>query len=69
MKTLEECGTGSRLFEEVATEAAERFAALALKAHLRNPALRLDIRSGFTVAATGRDWYGVAMVRSLRRAR
>jgi len=63
------CGTGSRLLEELAAEAAERFAALALNVHLRNPALRLYLRSGFTVAAKGRGRYGVAMVRSLRRAR
>ncbi|MCA1678570.1 MAG: GNAT family N-acetyltransferase [Actinobacteria bacterium] len=62
-------GTGSRLLEEVAAEAAEHFAALALNVHLRNPALRLYIRSGFTVAAKGRGRYGVAMVRALRRAR
>lgn len=62
-------GIGSRLLEQLAVEAAERFGALALNVHLRNPALRLYMRSGFRVAGKGRGWYGVAMVRSLGRAR
>lgn len=61
-------GTGSRLLEDLATDAAERFGALALNVHLRNPALRLYMRSGFRVAGKGRGWYGVAMARSLGHA-
>lgn len=62
-------GTGSRLLEELAVEAAERFSAVALNVHLRNPAARLYVRSGFRVAGKGRGWYGVAMVRSFGQAR
>lgn len=62
-------GTGSRLLGELAIEAAERFSALALNVHLRNPAVRLYMRSGFRVAGKGRGWYGVAMVHSLGQAR
>lgn len=59
--------TGSLLLEELAAEAGERFGALTLNVHLRNPALRLYVRSGFRVAGKGRGWYGVAMIRSLRK--
>ena len=58
-------GIGSRLLEELAERAAERFDALVLNVHLRNPALRLYMRSGFEVAGKGRGRYGVAMIRSL----
>jgi GNAT superfamily N-acetyltransferase len=62
-------GIGGRLLEALAAEAAERFSALALNVHLRNPATRLYMRNGFRVAGKGRGWYGVAMVRSLDRTR
>ncbi len=58
-------GIGGRLLEELAVHANDRFSALALNVHLRNPAARLYMRSGFRVAGKGRGWYGVAMVRSL----
>ena len=58
-------GIGSRLLDELTVRAAGRFEALVLNVHLRNPALRLYMRSGFTVAGKGRGPYGVAMSRSL----
>ena len=59
-------GTGGRLLEALAGQAAvESFSALALNVHLRNPAARLYMRSGFRVAGKSRGWYGVAMVRRL----
>lgn len=61
-------GIGGRLLGELAAEAAESFSALALNVHLRNPAARLYMRSGFRVAGKGRGCYGVAMVRPLDRA-
>ncbi len=62
-------GIGGRLLEALAAEAADRFGALALNVHLRNPATRLYMRNGFRVAGKGRGWYGVAMVRSLDQPR
>jgi len=59
-------GVGTALIEAVATNAATRFAAVALNVHLRNPAARLYTRSGFRVAGRGRGWFGVAMTRELR---
>ncbi len=61
-------GIGGRLLAELAAAAADNFSALALNVHLRNPAARLYMRSGFRVAGKGRGWYGVAMVRRLDRA-
>jgi GNAT superfamily N-acetyltransferase len=58
-------GTGKLLLEQLAVEAGERFDCLALNVHLSNPAVRLYMRSGFTVSGKGRGRYGVAMVRSL----
>ena len=59
-------GIGGRLLEQLAVEATnEGFDALALNVHLRSPATRLYMRSGFRVTGKGRGWYGVAMVRAL----
>jgi GNAT superfamily N-acetyltransferase len=58
-------GVGGRLLDQLAAEAAERFSAVALNVHMRNPAARLYMRSGFKVAGKGRGCYGVAMVRTL----
>ena len=60
-------GIGGELLAAVAAEAPESFTALALNVHMRNPAARLYMRSGFRVAGNGRGWYGVAMVRPLDR--
>lgn len=54
-------GIGTALIEALATRAADRFEALALNVHLRNPAARLYTRTGFRVAGQGRGWFGVAM--------
>ena len=59
-------GVGTALVEALAAQAAEHFDALALNVHLRNPAVRLYIRTGFAVAGQGRGRYGVAMRRTLR---
>jgi len=58
-------GTGGRLLAQLIGEAAGRFSGIALNVHMRNPAARLYMRSGFKVAGKGRGWYGVAMIRSL----
>jgi GNAT superfamily N-acetyltransferase len=47
-------GIGTALVEAVAAQASERFDALTLNVHLRNPAVRLYIRTGFEVAGHGR---------------
>ena len=62
------CGIGTGLIEALASRASERFEALALNVHLRNPAARLYTRVGFQVAGKGRGIYGVAMTRQLQRA-
>jgi GNAT superfamily N-acetyltransferase len=59
-------GVGTALIEALASNAATHFAAIALNVHLRNPAVRLYMRSGFRVAGKGRGWFGVAMTRDLR---
>jgi len=58
-------GIGTALVDALAGEAAQRFSALTLNVHLRNPAVRLYMRTGFRVAAAGRGWFGVAMKRPL----
>ena len=58
-------GTGGRLLGQLAAEAARCFSGIVLNVHMRNPAARLYMRNGFKVAAKGRGWYGVAMIRSL----
>jgi GNAT superfamily N-acetyltransferase len=60
-------GVGAALVEALAAEAGTRFGALALNVHLRNPAVRLYMRTGFTVAGAGRGPFGVAMIRVLDR--
>ena len=62
-------GIGGRLLDQLAIEAAnEGFDALALNVHLRSPATRLYMRSGFRVAGQGRGWFGVAMLRAFDQA-
>ncbi len=57
-------GIGGSLLEQLAVEGARKgFDALSLNVHLRSPATRLYMRSGFRVAGKGRGWYGVAIVR------
>jgi GNAT superfamily N-acetyltransferase len=58
-------GVGSILIEALAQKAADRFDALSLNVHIRNPAARLYTRTGFRVAGAGRGRFGVAMVRRL----
>ncbi len=59
-------GVGGELVEALARRAGERFDALGLNVHLRNPAVRLYTRMGFSVAGRGRGRFGVAMRRPLR---
>ena len=59
-------GIGTALVESLAQEAARRYEALTLNVHLRNPAVELYMRTGFSVAGAGRGPFGVAMSRSLR---
>ncbi len=59
-------GIGAALVEALADRAAERFSALTLNVHIRNPAARLYTRTGFIVAGAGRGPFGVAMSRPLR---
>jgi GNAT superfamily N-acetyltransferase len=54
-------GIGRALLDALVERARGRFLALALNVHLLNPAVRLYMRTGFTVAAAGRGPYGVAM--------
>jgi GNAT superfamily N-acetyltransferase len=54
-------GIGSALLDALVERARGRFPGLALNVHLLNPAVRLYMRTGFTVAAAGRGRYGVAM--------
>ncbi len=58
-------GVGTALVEALARQAAQRYDALTLNVHLRNPAVGLYVQTGFRVAGAGRGWYGVAMRRSL----
>jgi GNAT superfamily N-acetyltransferase len=59
-------GVGTQLVNALAAAARERsFSALTLNVHLRNPAARLYMRTGFRVAGAGRGWFGVAMIRGL----
>lgn len=58
-------GIGAALIEALVNEAVPQFPVLALNVHLRNPATRLYMRSGFRVAGKGRGWFGVAMTRHL----
>lgn len=46
-------GVGAALVAALADEAAERFSALTLNVHLRNPATHLYTRTGFTVSGAG----------------
>ncbi len=59
-------GIGTALVEALARQAAQRFDALTLNVHLRNPAGALYMQTGFRVAGAGRGWFGVTMSRSLR---
>lgn len=59
-------GVGAALVAALADEAAERFSALILNVHLRNPATHLYTRTGFIVAGAGRGPFGVAMSRPLQ---
>ena len=60
-------GVGTALVEALARHAAQRYDALTLNVHLRNPAaVGLYVQTGFKVAGAGRGWYGVAMMRSLQ---
>ncbi len=59
-------GIGGSLVEALAEEAAKRFSALTLNVHIRNPAVRLYTRTGFSVAGAGRGRFGVAMSRPLQ---
>jgi GNAT superfamily N-acetyltransferase len=54
-------GIGRVLLDALVKSEHGRFSALALNVHLLNPAVRLYMRAGFTVAAAGRGPYGVAM--------
>ena len=58
-------GIGGALIEALVEQAAGRVPGLSLNVHLLNPAVRLYMRSGFTVAGAGRGRFGVAMQRSL----
>lgn len=58
-------GIGGALIEALAEHATGRVPGLSLNVHLLNPAVRLYMRSGFTVAGAGRGRFGVAMQRSL----
>jgi GNAT superfamily N-acetyltransferase len=59
-------GVGTALIEALVQEATRQsFSAVALNVHLRNPAARLYMRTGFRVAGAGRGGYGVAMMRAL----
>ncbi len=58
-------GIGTALVEALARQAAQRYDALTLNVHLRNPAVDLYVQTGFRVAGAGRGWYGVALRRSL----
>jgi len=58
-------GIGTALVEALVQVAAQHFDALTLNMHLRNPAVRLYMRTGFSVAGAGRGRFGVAMSRSL----
>jgi GNAT superfamily N-acetyltransferase len=57
-------GIGRALVEALARQAAQRYDALTLNVHLRNPAVGLYMQTGFRVAGAGRGWFGVAMSRS-----
>src|SRR2546430_424341 len=60
-------GVGTRLVNALAEEAARLpFNALTLTGHLRNPAARLYMRTGFRVAGARRGSFGGAMIRPLR---
>ncbi|MDP8909773.1 MAG: GNAT family N-acetyltransferase [Chloroflexota bacterium] len=59
-------GVGTALVEALARQAAQRYDALTLNVHLRNPAVGLYVQTGFRVAGAGRGWYGVTMMRSLQ---
>ncbi len=58
---------GTALVEALAQAAAARYDALTLNVHLRSPAVRLYMRTGFIVAGAGRGPFGVAMRRPLER--
>lgn len=58
-------GLGGALIQALVEGMRGRASALTLNLHLRNPAARLYIRSGFQVAGAGRGIYGVAMSREL----
>jgi ribosomal protein S18 acetylase RimI-like enzyme len=58
-------GIGTALVEALVAKAGQDTDALTLNVHLRNPAARLYIRTGFVVAGQGRGPYGVAMRRLL----
>ena len=54
-------GIGRAMLDALVERARGGFPAMALNVHLLNPAVRLYMRAGFTVAAAGRGRYGVAM--------
>ncbi len=58
-------GVGEALIESLADRAKGEFDALTLNVHLLNPAVRLYMRTGFSVAGAGRGRFGVAMIRPL----
>jgi GNAT superfamily N-acetyltransferase len=58
-------GIGRALIDALLGAIRHQFAVLTLNVHLLNPAVRLYVRTGFTVTAAGRGRYGVAMSRAL----
>jgi GNAT superfamily N-acetyltransferase len=60
-------GVGGSLLEELFVRCSDRYIALSLNVHQRNPATRLYERKGFRVLGQGRGTLGIAMRKELRR--
>lgn len=59
-------GVGSSFLDDLFARCTDRYDALSLNVHKRNPASRLYERKGFRVLGQGRGTLGIAMRRELR---
>jgi ribosomal protein S18 acetylase RimI-like enzyme len=59
-------GIGGSLLDELFVRCTDRYEALSLNVHERNPASHLYERNGFRVLGQGRGTLGIAMRKELR---